>query len=160
MAGPEKLQKVAYFLGALAHGAETNLGRSCLSLCSMAGKRLGQQAVEDVAQTEDPFEAVERLAQALGRRGMLWDFAPFAGEAPSAVQTGSQNRMRLVFRSCMVRCALFAYGHEQRQSLCYIAHGVFAGAMERVMPGASVHLDILHAGPNACLKEMRWEVRR
>jgi hypothetical protein len=38
-----------------------------------------------------------------------------------------------------------------------MAHGVFAGAMERVMPGNSVDLQIIHAGPNACLKEMVWK---
>jgi hypothetical protein len=57
----------------------------------------------------------------------------------------------------MVRNALFRYAHEQKESLCYMAHGVFAGAMEKVMPSKKVHLEILHAGPNACLKEMILE---
>ena len=59
----------------------------------------------------------------------------------------------------MVRNALFRYAHEQKQSLCYMAHGVFAGAMEKVMPGFSVDLEIDHAGPNACLKRMTWEAK-
>ena len=154
------LHNVAYFVGALAHGAEQNLGRGSLSICSMAGKKFGQEAVEGERQTDDPEEAVAILRDALARQGIVWDFEPFAGERGSSVETdGTTYKMRLVFRTCMVRNALFRYGHEQKQSLCYMAHGVFAGAMEKVMPGTSVELHILHAGPNCCLKEMVWEVK-
>ena len=41
-----------------------------------------------------------------------------------------------------------------------MAHGVFAGAMENIMLGTKVELDIIHAGPNGCLKEMVWEVKQ
>ena len=126
----QTLHNVAYFVGALAQGAEQNLGRGSLSICSMAGKRFGQQAVEGVRQTENPEEAVEILREALATQGIVWDFEPFR------------------------------YGHEQKQSLCYMAHGVFAGAMESIMPGTKVELDIVHAGPNGCLKEMVWEVHQ
>ena len=68
--------------------------------------------------------------------------------------------MRLVFRTCMVRNALNRYAHEQKQLLCYMSHGVFAGAMEQIMPNTSVKLEIVHAGPNACLKEMIWEEKK
>lgn len=155
----ETLHNVAYFVGALAHGAEQNLGRGSLSICSMAGKKFGQEAVEGVEQTDDPVRAVEILRGALAQKGIVWDFEPFAGGHDSALSTdGKSNRLRLVFHTCMVRNALFRYAHEQKQSLCYMAHGVFAGAMERVMPGTNVDLQIVHAGPNACLKEMVWEV--
>jgi hypothetical protein len=153
------LHNVAYFVGALAHGAEQNLGRGSLSICSLAGKRFGSEAVEGVRQTEDSEEAVAILREALARQGIVWDFEPFAGERDSSMESdGATNKMRLVFRTCMVRNALFRYGHEQKQSLCYMAHGVFAGAMESIMPGTKVELDIVHAGPNGCLKEMVWEV--
>jgi hypothetical protein len=155
------LHNVAYFVGALAHGAEQNLGRGSLSICSMAGKKFGQEAVEGVAQTKDPEEAVAILREALAKQGIVWNFEPFAGDRESPVETdGSTHRMRLVFKTCMVRNALFRYGHEQKQSLCYMAHGVFAGAMENIMPGTKVELEIVHAGPNSCLKEMVWEVEQ
>ncbi len=153
------LHNVAYFVGALAHGAEQNLGRGSLSICSMAGKKFGQHAVEGVRQTDDPEQAVAILREALAKQGIVWNFEPFAGEHDSSISTdGSTNKMRLVFKTCMVRNALFRYGHEQKQSLCYMAHGVFAGAMESIMPGTKVELEIVHAGPNGCLKEMVWEV--
>ena len=155
---PGKLNNVAFFVGALAHGAEQNLGRASLSICSMAGKRFGIDAVENVQQSDDPVEAVKILREALSDRGVVWDFEPFQGSRSTMVEEeDGNNKLRLVFHTCMVRNALFCYGHEQKQSLCQMAHGVFAGAMEKVMPGTSVDLEIIHAGPNGCLKEMIWE---
>ena len=156
----DRVHNVAYFIAALAHGAEQNLGRGSLSICSRAGKRFGLQAVADTATTDDPLQAVELLREALARQGIVWDFSPFLGEnsEPVTVDEDGTHRMRLVFRTCMVRNALFTYCHDQKQSLCYMAHGVFAGAMEQVMPGTHIDLEIVHAGPNACLKEMVWTV--
>lgn len=154
------LHNVAYFVGALAHGAEQNLGRGSLSICSMAGKKFGMSAVEGSRQTEDPEEAVAILREALAEVGIHWEFEPFRGGRGTVFEEeGGRRKMRLVFRTCMVRNALFRYAHDQKQSLCYMAHGVFAGAMERIMPGTTVDLEILHAGPNACLKEMIWEAK-
>jgi predicted ArsR family transcriptional regulator len=75
-------------------------------------------------------------------------------------EVDGKKKMRLVFRTCMVRNALFRFAHEQKQSLCQMAHGVFAGALEKVMPNTKVHLEILQAGPNACLKELIWEEKQ
>ncbi|MCU0610245.1 MAG: hypothetical protein MUE60_00465 [Candidatus Eisenbacteria bacterium] len=151
------IHQVSYFLGALAHACENNLGRSSLSLSVLAGKKFGKEAVQAAEQTSDPFKAVDILRNALTARGIFWDFAPFEGDRGVIIEEDGKKKIRLAFHTCMVRNALFCYAHEQKQSLCYMAHGVFAGAMERVMPNATVHLEILHAGPNACLKELIWE---
>jgi len=154
----DRLHGVAYLLGALAHASEKNLGQSSHSICMLAGKKFGREAVENVKQTDDPEKAIQLLAKALEDRGIVWDFEPFYGERDELVeQRDGAEVIRLVFRTCMVRNALFRYAHEQKESLCYMAHGVFAGAMEKVMPGKKVHIEILHAGPNACLKEMILE---
>jgi len=154
----DRLHGVAYLLGALAHASEKNLGQSRHSICMLAGKKFGREAVQDVEKTEDPEKAIGLLRTALEKRGIVWDFEPFKGEREQLIEDrDGKNVIRLVFRTCMVRNALFRYAHEQKESLCYMAHGVFAGAMEKVMPGKKVHLEILHAGPNACLKEMILE---
>jgi hypothetical protein len=154
----EKFQKASCFLAALTHGAENNLGKATNSVCTMAGKKFGRDAVSGSAVSSDPVEAVAILSKALADRGLLWDIAPFPGERPTLVeQEGPVRKMRLVFRSCMVRNALFRYAHRQELSLCHMAHGVFAGGMESVMPGTTVKLEIVKACPNACLKEMIWE---
>jgi len=156
----ERFQKVSYFLAALAHGAEANLGKGTNSICSLAGKKFGREAVAGVEVTEDPVHALEILNRALEQKGIFWEIEPFQGEQPTLVEAhGGARKMRLVFRTCMVRNALFCYAHEQKLSLCHMAHGVFAGAMEQVMPGCSVDLEIVQACPNACLKEMIWTVK-
>ncbi len=151
----DRFHGVAYLLGALAHASEKNLGQSSHSICMLAGKKFGREAVVDVEQTDDPEKAVQLLKVALEKRGIVWDFEPFIGERDELIEKrDGADVMRIVFRTCMVRNALFRYAHEQKESMCYMAHGVFSGAMEKVMPGKKVALEILHAGPNACLKEM------
>ena len=157
----EQLHKVSYFIGALAHGAEKNLGRGSMSFGFLAGKKFGIDAVQDAERTDDPVKAIEIMQIALAKKGIVWDFEPFKGERNELVEDqDGENRVRLVFRTCMVRNALFRYAHEQKMLLCYMSHGVFAGAMEKIMPNTKVKLEILHAGPNACLKELIWEVAK
>lgn len=157
----ESLHKVSYFIGALAHGAEKNLGRGSMSFGFLAGKKFGIDAVQDTEKTDDPMKAVEILRGALAQKGIVWDFEPFQGEKAELIEERDGAKvMRLVFSTCMVRNALFRYAHEQKMLLCYMSHGVFAGAMEKIMVGTKVKLDILHAGPNGCLKEMVWEVKK
>ncbi len=156
-----KLHNVAFFAGALAYGAEKNLGQSALSICYLAGKKFGLEAVDSAGQTEDPVEALDILNNALRRQGIMWDFKPFHGERESLVEReGDTRRMRLVFHTCLVRNALFRFAHDQKQSLCQMAHGVFAGAMEKVIPNSVVRLETIQAGPNSCLKELIWEAAK
>ena len=65
-------------------------------------------------------------------------------------------KLHLVFDNCMVRCALFRYGHPQKLSLCLMNHGLFCGLLEKIH-GGTANLDILHAGENACLKVLTVE---
>lgn len=154
----EKFQKIATFLAALAHGAENNLGKGTNAVCMLAGKKFGREAVQQSGKASEPLQALHNLTQALAARGLFWDIEPFSGDDGEFIQQeGNEKKMRLVFRTCMVRNALFLYAHEQKQSLCHMAHGVFAGAMEKMMPGSAVKLEIVQACPNACLKEMIWE---
>ena len=62
-----RLHEVSYFLGALAHGAEQNLGRGSLSFGLLAGKKFGVEAVQGVQPTEDPIEAIKGIKAQLQR---------------------------------------------------------------------------------------------
>ena len=156
-----KLHNVAYFSGALAYGAEKNLGQGSLSICFMAGKKFGLEAVDNVEQTDDPVKALEILNKALLKRGIMWEFELFAGSREEPVESdGKTGKVRLVFHTCLVRNALFRFSHEQKQSLCQMAHGVFSGAMEMVIPNTVIRLETIQAGPNSCLKEMFWEEKK
>lgn len=155
------LHNVAYFVGALASACEKNLGKGSMSICALAGKKFGAEVMEGCPATNDPLQAVAILQEALRKKGIIWEFAPFAGNRAScSSQEDGKNKIRLVFSTCMVRNALFRYSHEQKQSLCYMAHGVFAGAMEKVLTNCKATLEIVHAGPNACLKELILEEKQ
>ena len=154
----EELHNVSCFVGALASASEKNLGQGSLSICTVAGKKFGAAVVENTPTETDPLAAIRLLGEALTRRGIVWEFEPFCGDQTTAVTTeGNKQKIRLVFHSCMVRNALFRYGHEQKLSLCYMSHGVFAGALEKILTGKKATLEIIHAGPNACLKELVLE---
>lgn len=154
----DTLHNVSCFIGALASANEYTLGRGSLSICSVAGKKFGASVVEGALAISDPLEAIAHLRDALKKRGIVWDFEPFAGENESPIEEkDGKTVIRLIFRTCMVRNALFRYAHEQKQSLCYMSHGVFAGALEKICSGKKATLEIVHAGPNACLKELILE---
>lgn len=154
------LQNVAFFVGALASACEKNLGKGSMSICALAGKKFGADVLEGCAATDDPIKAISILREALKEKGIVWEFDPFCGERTSTIcEENGKKKIRMAFYSCMVRNALFCYSHEQKQSLCYMAHGVFAGAMEKVLPGCTATLEIVHAGPNACLKELILEIK-
>jgi hypothetical protein len=156
-----KLHNIAYFVSALASATEKNIGKGSHSICALAGKKFGREAVKTTVQTGDPVKAIEILREALKSQGIVWEFEPFPGEKPSPIEEQNGTlKIRISFRTCMVRNALFRYSHEQKQSLCYMAHGVFAGAMEQVLPNYAANLEIVHAGPNACLKELVLEVKK
>ncbi len=156
-----KFQKVAYFFGALAHGAEKNIGQGTNSVCFLAGKRLAREAVADSETTSDPVQALKIVTRALANRGIIWEGEEFLGDRAALIEEeGATKKMRVIFRTCMVRNTLFTYAREQKESLCYMAHGIFAGAMEKVMPGCTVKLEIIQACPEACIEEMVWEAKQ
>jgi predicted hydrocarbon binding protein len=151
----KKLHTTAYFVSALASAIEKNLGKGSHSICALAGKKFGAGATKMTHHTTDPLEAIVLLHTALKEDGILWDFEIFPGENESAMTTeGTSRKIRLVFKTCMVRNALFCYAHPQKESLCSMAHGAFAGALQQIMPGYKAELNIIHAGPNGCLKEL------
>jgi hypothetical protein len=156
----DSLHNVSYFVGALASACEKNLGKGSLSICALAGKKFGAEVMEGCPATSDPIQAIEILREALKKKGIVWEFEPFIGNPAPLPENGELKKIRLVFNTCMVRNALFRYSHEQKQSLCYMAHGVFAGAMEKVLTNCKATLEIVHAGPNACLKELILEEKK
>jgi predicted hydrocarbon binding protein len=149
-----ELQGLLVLMGSLAHGLETVLGRGAATVTFRAGRTLGLKA-KVRERTTDVEHGLELLGQELAAAGIVWPFELWKPEAaPSYFYTKDDRRAaKLVFRNCMVRCSLFRYGHEQKQSLCLMNHGLFCGYLQQIL-GKRVDLEILHAGENACLKEL------
>ncbi len=150
----DELQGLLVVMASLSHGLEQVLGRGAETVTFRAGKTVGLKS--NVALQEgEILSALGHVGEALKASGVEWPFEPWKpASAPSMVYDKDGKRaVKLVFRNCMVRCALFRYGHEQKQSLCMMNHGLFCGYVQKIT-GKRAELDILHAGENACLKEL------
>lgn len=151
----EELQGLLVLMASLSHGLEQMLGRGATTITFRAGKTFGMKANAEAGQESDLIRALERLSAELHEAGVEWPFELWKPEGQSEFFYAKNGRRatKLVFRNCMVRCSLFRYGHEQKQSLCMMNHGLFCGYLQRIL-GKRADLDILHAGENACLKEL------
>ncbi len=158
MESPEQsrgeLQGLLVLMASLSHGLETVLGRGAATITFRAGRAIGLRA--DVAErTADTTRAIELVQQEMERNGLHWPCELWKpeGAADFFYDTEGKRAAKLVFHHCMVRCSLFRYSHEQKQSLCMMNHGLFCGYLQKIL-GRRVDLEILHAGENACLKEL------
>jgi predicted hydrocarbon binding protein len=150
----DELQGLLVVMASLSHGLEQVLGRGAETVTFRAGRTVGLKSGKAEADG-DLLAALAKVAEALKAGGIEWPFEvwkPASAENLVYDKDGKQA-VKLVFRNCMVRCALFRYGHEQKQSLCMMNHGFFCGYVQK-FTGKRAELDILHAGENACLKEL------
>lgn len=149
------LQEAMRFLAAMASGIEDAVGETANGVTYTAGKELGRRFSADARRTGDVTEALAEVRRVLQANDCLWCFEAFQPSSrPTLVQSSDEgDELMLVFRDCMIRQALFLYGHSQKGSLCTMMFGFFAGALENIM-GRRSRLDIVHAGENACYKRL------
>lgn len=153
------LQETMNFMAALSAGIEPILGRGANSMTMSAGRSLGREFSEEAQKTDDLLEAIDEVRKILANNNCLWGFEPFkpaSREQMITINEEGQKQIQLVFRDCMIRQALFRFGHPQEGSLCNMMYGFFAGALESIM-GKKATLEIQHAGENACLKLLTVE---
>jgi hypothetical protein len=149
----ERVQGLMVFLASAANGLEDILGRGAGSITYRAGRTAGLKQQVQRTETEDLLKALDLVWDEMCRIGMRWAFEPYKrhGDPDLITQENGKRKVHLVFRNCMVRSALFRYGHPQRLSLCLMNHGLFCGLLERIH-GQPAELEIVHAGENACFK--------
>ncbi len=150
----DELHGLLVVMASLSHGLEQVLGRGAETVTFRAGKTVGLKG-NVTAKENDVLTALGRVGEALKAAGVDWPFEAWkpAAEKSFIYDKDGKQAVKLVFRNCMVRCALFRYGHEQKQSLCMMNHGLFCGYVQKIT-GKRAELEILHAGENACLKEL------
>jgi hypothetical protein len=150
----DELDGLLVAMASLSHGLEQVLGRGAAPVTFRAGRAVGLKASVSRKETET-LAALRALQDELKQKGVTWPFEPWKprGAESFFYDKNGKKALKLVFRNCMVRCALFRYSHEQKLSLCMMNHGLFCGYMQRIT-GRRVELEILHAGENACLKEL------
>ena len=148
------LQETMNFMAALSAGIEPILGRGANSMTMSAGRNLGRKFSESASKTDDLLTAVDEVRRVLEENNCLWGFEPFKPKSQAeliTVNEQGERQLQIIFKDCMIRQALFRFGHPQQGSLCNMMYGFFAGALENIM-GKKAKLDIKHAGQNACLK--------
>ena len=123
-----ELEGLLMLMASLSHGLEQVLGRTAATVTSRAGRTVGLKA-EIKRKETDLMAAIEVVQHELKEKGIIWPCEPWkpAKESDYWYDKNGKKAMKLVFRNCMVRCALFRYSHEQRQSLCMMNHGLFCG---------------------------------
>ena len=149
-----ELHGLLVLMASLSHGLEQVLGRGAAPITFRAGRTIGLKS--DVAEKSTDLEKALPLLEAeMKKRGIIWPFELWkpASESSYVYDKGGKRAAKLVFRNCMVRCSLFRYSHEQKNSLCMMNHGFFCGYLQKIT-GKKAELDIIHAGENACLKEL------
>lgn len=152
---PEPEGAQAIFLGAIASGTEQAIGASANSISYLAGVNLGRKLSEGVPRSADLEQALGYTRELLERNDYLWLFETFrTHDREALLREGEEGtEVMLVFRDCMIRQALFCFGHSQKGSLCNLMYGFFAGALQNIM-GRRSELEIVHAGENACYKRL------
>jgi predicted hydrocarbon binding protein len=145
-------------LGALGCSMEESLGRPANSMAYVAGKKLGREFSQGASKTTEIEPALAEVRRVLQANNCMWAFETFkpSKRANLIEKAEGSDEVMLVFRDCMIRQALFRFGHHQKGSLCNMMYGFFAGALESIMDRKAT-LEILHAGENACYKRLLVE---
>lgn len=149
-----ELQGLLVLVASLSHGLESVLGRGAAPITFRAGRTIGLRT-KATTTSQDPIEALGLVDKKMQELGIEWPFEIWnpEGVAQPFYEKDGKKALKLVFRHCMVRCSLFRYSHEQKQSLCMMNHGLFCGYLQNIL-GKRADLDIIHAGDSACLKEL------
>jgi predicted hydrocarbon binding protein len=152
-----ELKQVMYFLGALSSSLEQFYGKGANGTAFLAGKKLAKSyTVGEKVDKIDVLEAIDVSKKILKSNGFLWQLEIWKKKSdPDYIYYDKDGNtcVKIVFRDCMIRQALFNYGHEQKCSLCYIMYGFFSGLTENIL-GKKSELRVIHSGPNSCLKEL------
>lgn len=150
-----ELHGLMVFTGSLAYGLEQMLGRGASSVNFRAGKNVGSKGTNP-EKTDDLLRACDIVRDELAKRGVNWEIKPWkpASESNYVYEVDGQKAIKLSFHNCMVRCALFRFSHEQKLSMCQMEMGLLCGMIEKITGKRSM-LKVLHAGENACLKELK-----
>ncbi|MDK9699978.1 MAG: hypothetical protein OEM52_07535 [bacterium] len=156
----ELVQETMSFLGALACGMEETLGETSTSISIKAGEKFGKSLSKGAAHTTNIQEALAELDQLLVANNCLWHIECFKPSAQPEMTIPKDDgyEVMLVFRDCMIRQALFRYGHPQKGSLCHLTSGFLSAAMESITGNQST-VEIVHAGENACYKRLIIKTR-
>jgi hypothetical protein len=157
----ELVQGNMLFLAAIGHAGEDLVGRGAASITFRAGRATGLKRKVEKKEPTDLLKAISVVREEIYRAGLDWDMEPYKkkDERDFISEDEENYRLKLVFKSCLVRSCQFIYGHPQKTSLCLVNHGLFCGLLQQVH-GAFSDYEFIHSGENACIGLVKVRKRK
>ncbi len=153
---PEELEDTLHGLmklnGLIIRSLEEIAGRGANAVTYRAGKKFGHEVAKYFRKIDNIEEALEELSHILRGQYTFEVWKP--ADRPSCIiEENGSTFIYLVFHDCIVRQTLRRNGQEQGGPLCQTLYGYVVGAIEEIT-GRRAKLEIVHTGPNACLKKL------
>ncbi len=138
--------------GLIIRSLEEIAGRGANAVTYRAGKKFGHETAKYFRKIDGIEEALEELSHILRGQYTFEIWKPEDAKTYIQEENGS-SFIYLVFHDCIVRQTLRRNGQEQGGPLCQTLYGYVVGAIEEIT-GKRARLEIVHTGPNACLKKL------
>lgn len=138
--------------GYIIRSLEEIAGRGANAVTFRAGKKFGHEVAKYFQKKDDVEEALRELSYILYGQYSFEPWKPSDKDHYIVEEDGS-TFIYLVFHDCIVRQTLRRIGQVQAGPLCQTLCGYVVGAIEEIT-GRRAKLEIVHTGPNACLKKL------
>ncbi|WP_317136625.1 hydrocarbon binding protein (contains V4R domain) [Methanochimaera problematica] len=138
--------------GLIIRSLEEIAGRGANAVTFRAGKKFGHEIARYFQKKDDIEEALHELSDLLQGQYSFEVWKP-QGSGTFIIEEKGERFIYLVFHDCIVRQTLRRNGQAQAGALCQTLCGYVVGAIEEIT-GMRVKLEIMHTGPNSCLKKL------
>ncbi|MDD1663248.1 MAG: hydrocarbon binding protein (contains V4R domain) [Methanomicrobiales archaeon] len=153
---PDELEDTLHGLmklnGLIIRSLEEVAGRGANAVTYRAGRKYGHEVAKYFEKMEDIEKALQELSDILRGQFSFEIWKP-ADKPSYIIQENGSTFIYLVFHDCIVRQTLRRNGQNQGGPLCQTLYGYVVGAIEEIT-GKKAKLEIVHTGPNACLKKL------
>ena len=135
----EYLHEIMWLLHYFDYSLDLLSGDWAKSLCWNVGVLLGKKKEKEdkIEKCDDIYCAVKNLDP--------WKVDVF--------KKISEKEYLVVFKECPIRQVHYSVCSDQGTSLCQVTHGYFTQILSSSL-GKKVKLELLHPGPNACIKRV------
>lgn len=144
------LHAVMDISGEMVHIIESATGKGARALCYTVSKGYGAK----LGMMLGKKNGVEEALDALNENQDWWNINLWSKhDEPLIEESDGVKKFKILIRDCTVRQTLLRVNLPQRSTMCHLTNGYIIGALEAMLD-VKGNIEILHAGNNACLKEI------
>ncbi|MEA2075398.1 MAG: hypothetical protein U9O85_06655 [Euryarchaeota archaeon] len=137
-------------VGMSVHITESMVGRSSRAFYYRLNKDYGAKIGKMAGKKKNVEEAIESLRRCQD----WWDIQLWSKSGESLIDESEDDiKFKIVIRDCIIRQTLLRENLPQRSMMCYLTNGFIMGALETMLDMKG-DIEVIHAGNNACLKEI------